>query len=90
MNFGDGSAKMVMSEDEITRLWRIRTTVMQMLNDRGYHVLESELKTKKSEFIQKYGEGMKREDLFILKELRSDRSDQVFFSIHVLFVDSCE
>ncbi|KAL8459552.1 hypothetical protein ACS0TY_036058 [Phlomoides rotata] len=69
---------MVLSEDEITRLWRIRTTVMQMLCDRGYEVVDTEIRTTKAEFIQKYGEGMKREDLILLKKLRSDHSVQIF------------
>nr|GLL44047.1 DNA-directed RNA polymerases II and IV subunit 5A [Ipomoea trifida]GMD74156.1 DNA-directed RNA polymerases II and IV subunit 5A [Ipomoea batatas]GMD75780.1 DNA-directed RNA polymerases II and IV subunit 5A [Ipomoea batatas]GMD77656.1 DNA-directed RNA polymerases II and IV subunit 5A [Ipomoea batatas]GMD80824.1 DNA-directed RNA polymerases II and IV subunit 5A [Ipomoea batatas] len=69
---------MPLSEDEITRLVRIRNTVMQMLKDRGYIVLDSEIGMSKLKFIQKYGENMKREDLVIQKTLRSDNSDQIY------------
>ncbi|KAH6757160.1 Eukaryotic rpb5 RNA polymerase subunit family protein [Perilla frutescens var. hirtella] len=68
---------MVMSEEEITRLHRIRKTVMQMLRDRGYMVADVEVEMTKTQFIQKYGENMKREDLMIIKSMRNN-SDQIY------------
>lgn len=69
---------MVLSEDEITRLFRIRRTVMQMLKDRNYLVGDFEINMTKEQFRNKYGESMKREDLIISKARRNDSSDQVF------------
>lgn len=56
-----------LSEDELTRLYKVRKTMMEMLNDRGYLVEEFEIKMSKQEFLQKYGVNMKRQDLEILK-----------------------
>ncbi|KAM7509545.1 hypothetical protein LguiA_019998 [Lonicera macranthoides] len=66
------------SEEEITRLYRIRMTVMQMLLDRGYVVTKQEEEMTKRAFISKYGENMKREDLVIQKAKRNDASDQIY------------
>ncbi|XP_010274103.1 PREDICTED: DNA-directed RNA polymerases II and IV subunit 5A [Nelumbo nucifera] len=66
------------SEDEITRLFRIRRTVIQMLKDRGYLVGDFELNMTRSQFVSKYGENVKREDLVINKAKRNDSSDQIF------------
>ncbi|XXG52928.1 hypothetical protein AAC387_Pa03g1124 [Persea americana] len=65
-------------EDDTNRLFRIRRTVMQMLNDRGYLVGDHELTMTRSQFIDKFGENVKREDLVINKSKRSDSSDQIF------------
>ncbi|PPD85924.1 hypothetical protein GOBAR_DD17151 [Gossypium barbadense] len=69
---------MVLSDDEIKRLFRIRKTVMQMLKDRGYFVGDFEINLSKQQFISKYGENMKREDLVINKTKRNDNSDQIY------------
>ncbi|XP_073144534.1 DNA-directed RNA polymerases II and IV subunit 5A-like [Henckelia pumila] len=69
---------MVLSEEEITRLYRTRKTVMQMLRDRGYVVGDFEIEMSKAQFIQKYGENMKRDDLFIVKAMRDNSSDQIY------------
>ncbi|GKV06647.1 hypothetical protein SLEP1_g18516 [Rubroshorea leprosula] len=69
---------MVLSEAEIKRLLRIRKTVMQMLKDRGYFVGDFEINMTMSQFISKYGENMKREDLVINKAKRNDSSDQIY------------
>lgn len=68
---------MTLSDEEIKRLFRIRRTVMQMLRDRGYFVGDFEINMSKEQFISKFGENMKREDLVINKALRNDSSDQV-------------
>lgn len=69
---------MVLSEEEITRLLRIRKTVMQMLRDRNYLVGDFEINLTKEQFRDKYGENMKREDLIINKSRRNDSSDQIY------------
>lgn len=68
---------MTLSEDEITRLYRIRKTVMQMLRDRGYLVGDFEINMTRYQFVDKFGDNMKREDLVINKAKRNDSSDQV-------------
>lgn len=70
-------AKMVMTDEEITRLFRIRKTVMQMLKDRGYMVGDFEIEMTRYQFVQKFGENMKREDLTVHKGLRSNSTEQV-------------
>ncbi|XP_052198215.1 DNA-directed RNA polymerases II and IV subunit 5A [Diospyros lotus] len=69
---------MSVSEEEIARLYRIRGTVMQMLRDRGYLVGDFEIEMTKQQFINKYGEHMKREDLVLNKAKRNDSSDQIY------------
>lgn len=69
---------MVLSEEEITRLFRIRKTVLQMLKDRGYVVGDFEIEMTRYQFVQKHGENMKREDLVINKGFRNS-SEQVCF-----------
>ncbi|RVW96269.1 DNA-directed RNA polymerases II and IV subunit 5A [Vitis vinifera] len=66
------------SEEEISRLFRIRKTVMQMLKDRGYFVGDFEINMTKHQFVSKFGENMKREDLVINKAKRTDSSDQIY------------
>lgn len=68
--------------DEVTRLYRIRKTLMEMLNDRGYMVTDSDINMTKDEFIAKYGgENIKKEDLTFHKAKRNDSKDQVLDSI---------
>jgi DNA-directed RNA polymerases I, II, and III subunit RPABC1 len=69
---------MVFSEDEITKLYRIRKTVMEMLHDRNYLVGDFEVNMSKEEFKEKYGENMKREDLVINKAKKDNPSDQIY------------
>lgn len=66
-----------MTEEEISRLFRIRKTVLQMLDDRGYLVGDAEKELTKYQFLQRYGDNMKREDLVISKTKKNDPSDQV-------------
>ncbi|XP_038726209.1 DNA-directed RNA polymerases II and IV subunit 5A-like isoform X2 [Tripterygium wilfordii] len=72
---------MTLSEDEINTLSRIRRTIMKMLKDRGYLVADFEINMTKEEFISKFGENVKREDLAFAKAKTNDSSDQ----IHVFF-----
>jgi DNA-directed RNA polymerase I, II, and III subunit RPABC1 len=69
---------MVYSENEITKLYRIQKTVMEMLRDRGYIVGDFEVNMSKHEFMEKYGENMKREDLVINKAKKDKPSDQIY------------
>ncbi|XP_075480416.1 DNA-directed RNA polymerases II and IV subunit 5A [Primulina tabacum] len=69
---------MALSDEEITRLYRTRKTVMQMLRDRGYVVGDFEIEMSKAQFIQKYGENMNRDDLFIVKGMRDNSSDKIY------------
>jgi DNA-directed RNA polymerases I, II, and III subunit RPABC1 len=71
------SAGLVTEEVTIGRLYRIRRTVMQMLRDRGYLVLEHELATSRRDFTHKFGDSFHREDLLINKYKKNDPSDQV-------------
>ncbi|PIA43663.1 hypothetical protein AQUCO_01800016v1 [Aquilegia coerulea] len=68
----------MLTEEEISRLFRIRKTVMQMLKDRGYLVTDFELKMTKQEFHNKLGDHAKREDLVINKFKQNDNSDQIY------------
>ncbi|KGN47027.1 DNA-directed RNA polymerases II and IV subunit 5A [Cucumis sativus] len=69
---------MVFPEEEITKLFRVRKTVLQMLKDRGYFVGDFELDMSKVQFKNKFGENMKREDLVINKSKRNNSSDQIY------------
>jgi len=71
--------------DEVTKLWRVRKTVCQMLHDRGYHVSDKQLQERKEDFEKMYKayqeEGGGRERLIILvhKKNAPDRQLIVFF-----------
>ncbi|KAK6790184.1 hypothetical protein RDI58_013984 [Solanum bulbocastanum] len=65
-------------EDELMILYKVRKTMMEMLNDRGYLVEEFEIKMSKQEFLQKYGVSMKRGDLEILKAKRNNDKKKIY------------
>ncbi|XP_020216069.1 DNA-directed RNA polymerases II and IV subunit 5A [Cajanus cajan] len=69
---------MVVTEEEMGRLHRIRRTVMQMLRDRGYLVGDFEINMSKRDFVNKYGEHMKREDLVFNKSKKDNSGDQIY------------
>lgn len=64
-------------DEQSTRLYRIRRTVMQMLRDREYVVADVELSLSKDHFREKYGDEPKREDLVLRKTKRSNPNEQV-------------
>ncbi|CAM8948636.1 unnamed protein product [Rhodiola kirilowii] len=68
---------MMSAEDESHRLYRVRRTVMQMLKDRGYFVSDNDIDMSKQQFINKYGENLKREDLVMTKS-KLTTSEQIF------------
>lgn len=67
-----------MGDEQTSRLFRIRQTVMEMLVDRGYLVGDFDSRMTKMDFIQKFGESIKREDLTINKTKKNDPSDQIY------------
>ncbi|MCL7024960.1 hypothetical protein MKW94_000743 [Papaver nudicaule] len=66
------------SEEEITRLFRIRRTVLQMLNDRGYLVNDFEINETRAGFLAKFGDRFRREDLEFKKYKRNDDNDPIY------------
>jgi DNA-directed RNA polymerase I, II, and III subunit RPABC1 len=54
---------------------------MQMLKDRDYVIVDHDLNMTLSQFKNKHGENMKREDLTINRRKRGHDSDQVFAAI---------
>jgi len=70
-------APMELSKEE-AKLYMIRRTVFQMLRDRNYSVLDSEVNMSKQEFKAKFGENMKRKDLTIQKSNKEDPSDKIY------------
>ena len=71
------SSGLVADETAVKRLVRIRRTVMHMLRDRGYLVVEHELAMNRRDFERKYGESFHREDMQISKCKKNDPNDQV-------------
>ncbi|PRQ57224.1 putative RNA polymerase, Rpb5 [Rosa chinensis] len=61
--YTDQSHRMDLTEGEITRLYRVRKTLMQMVKDWDYIIVDHDLNMTMSQFKNKYGENMKRDDL---------------------------
>ena len=68
---------LIADETAVKRMVRIRRTVMHMLRDRGYLVVEHELAMNRRDFERKYGESFHREDMLINKCKKNDPNDQV-------------
>ncbi|XP_043722129.1 DNA-directed RNA polymerases II and IV subunit 5A-like [Telopea speciosissima] len=64
-------------------LFRVRRTVMELLKDRGYVVPDSDIEMTKEQFLRKYGEIIKREDLDFSRSKHNDPLDKIC----VFFVD---
>lgn len=75
---------MVLSEDDIYKVYRARRTVLQLLKDRGYTVDDSEIEMTRVQFKGKYGENMKREELKF-EATKPDGSDKVLLLRSVRF-----
>lgn len=73
-----------MLEQDVTRLWRARRTILQMLLDRGYAVLETEedLMMPRDEFDKQFSaHGYNRESLTMLRQKRDtdpDSPEQIY------------
>lgn len=67
-----------MADENLSKLFRIRRTVCEMLYDRGYLVTESELSMTKDEFIRHFGDDPKHEDLTMLKHKKSGPADEIY------------
>ncbi|KAH7637645.1 DNA-directed RNA polymerases I, II, and III subunit Rpb5 [Dermatophagoides farinae] len=74
-----------MESDEavIYKLWRIRKTVMQLCNDRGYLVTRDEKEQTLDQFKEQYGDKPSenhpsRSDLIVLVSHMNDPTDQMF------------
>lgn len=69
-----------MADDQtVSKLYRIYRTVMEMLRDREYLVMKSEVKMSKMDFINKFGGGFQREDLNINKSKKNNPTDLVHY-----------
>ncbi|XP_076923921.1 DNA-directed RNA polymerases II and IV subunit 5A-like [Bidens hawaiensis] len=68
---------MSVSDEEITRLYRVRKTCFEMLRDRGYEVEDSEINMTRKEFIDKHNGSIRREDLTFMKS-KPDKRDPIF------------
>lgn len=77
---------MALTDEEIKQLFLVQRTLMQMLKDRGYSIEDSEITMTLGEFIEKYGENMKRKALVTLKAKKNDDNDKVCINIRVVFI----
>eukprot|EP00928_Gymnodinium_smaydae_P063325 TRINITY_DN46949_c0_g1_i1.p1 TRINITY_DN46949_c0_g1~~TRINITY_DN46949_c0_g1_i1.p1 ORF type:complete len:208 (-),score=59.66 TRINITY_DN46949_c0_g1_i1:149-772(-) len=71
--------------DEVTKLWRVRKTVFQMLEDRGYQVADKYLQEKREDFekawkvVQEESGGRERFIILVHKKNIPDQQLIVFF-----------
>jgi hypothetical protein len=84
---------MAEEESDCYRLWRLRTTALQMCYDRGYSVSHDELNQTLTAFKFVFGEKPLRKDLTIQLMNSNDPSDQIFVffpeeaKVNVNFID---
>jgi len=68
--------------DEVGRVYLVRRTVLQMLQDRGYIVPQSDLDLDRDSFKSKHTQvsenGLNRESLTLLMQKKDDPTDQIF------------
>lgn len=68
-------------EKEVSKLYRVRFTVLQLLRDRGYAVMEDDkdLNLSRQEFEENFqNSGYKREFLTMLKQRQNNTTDQIY------------
>ncbi|KAK9903534.1 hypothetical protein WJX75_008157 [Coccomyxa subellipsoidea] len=64
--------------DNMTRLYRIRKTCLEMLNDRGYLIAQDELHMSKEGFKDRFGDDPRKDDLTVLAPKQDDPTEQIF------------
>ena len=70
-------------EQEVFKLWRMRKTILQLCNDRGYLVTSDELEQTLEEFKEAYGDkpsqgSPSRSKLVVLVSHNNDPTDQMY------------
>ncbi|KAK9793773.1 hypothetical protein WJX73_009907 [Symbiochloris irregularis] len=70
--------------DALTKAFRSRRTSLEMLNDRGYLIVQGEMTMTREDFAERFGPEPKKDDLTILAPKQDDPTDQIF----VFFADS--
>lgn len=69
----------MLPDEEKAKLFRIWKTTLEMLRDRGYFVLDSEINMNMSDFLDKFGENFNRENLDMPSVVKKDDpNDQIF------------
>ncbi|VAH48951.1 unnamed protein product [Triticum turgidum subsp. durum] len=71
------------SDGDNKRLFRARRTALQMLADRGYKVKDDEIKLSLYEFVERYGDPVRRDEIVIHCEKKGEPNDKV----NVFFLD---
>ncbi|CAK0786648.1 hypothetical protein CVIRNUC_009862 [Coccomyxa viridis] len=64
--------------DNLTKLYRIRKTCLEMLNDRQYLIGQDELNMSNEAFRDRFGDDPRKDDLTVLAPKQDDPTDQVF------------
>ncbi|RDX67900.1 DNA-directed RNA polymerases II and IV subunit 5A, partial [Mucuna pruriens] len=66
-----------LSDEEISRLYRVRKPVMQMLKNRGYRVCDMEINMSQQDFINLFPQNLRREDFDIHTAKLDNPADQI-------------
>jgi DNA-directed RNA polymerases I, II, and III subunit RPABC1 len=72
--------------ESVSRIWRARRTVAQMLSDRNYLVATEDTHITLDDFKKRFGEAPERNKLTLLCQKRDDPTDQIF----VFFADEAK